>query len=348
MESIQQLRSQFQQELLSISTLTQHEEISIKYLGRSGSINTLLKTIKDVPLEQKKEFGATVNGLKKEIEHALEEKKQQVLSQTEDAQYTDVTLPGTPYARGSVHLVTIAIEEISRVFSKLGFNRMSYPEIEWEQYSFENLNMPPEHPARDDFETFFVDHQPSDVFGKMILSPHTSSGQTREMQRVQKPPIRMINLAKCYRPNWDASHVPMFHQFEGLCVDTGITISHLKGTIDYFAKEFFGANRKTRIRPFHFQFTEPSFEVDVSCGVCDGTGIIDGTKCKICKSGWLELGGAGMVHPNVLKAGGIDSDVYSGWAFGFGIERTFMMKEGLNLDDIRVLYSGDVRFLEQF
>lgn len=158
----------------------------------------------------------------------------------------------------------------------------------------------------------------------------------------------MINLAKCYRPNLDTTHTPMFHQFEGLCVDEGINITHLKGTLDFFAKEFFGPKREIRLRPFHFQFTEPSFEVDVTCGICFGTGKVGGRKCRICKSGWLELGGAGMVHPYVLKAGGIDPEEYTGFAFGWGVERTFMMKEGLKLDDIRILYGGDIRFLEQF
>ncbi len=158
----------------------------------------------------------------------------------------------------------------------------------------------------------------------------------------------MINIAKCYRLNWDTTHTPMFHQFEGLCVDRGINITHLKGTISYFAKEFFGENREIRLRPHHFQFTEPSFEVDVSCGVCLGKGTVNGTKCRICKSGWMELAGSGMVHPNVLKAGGIDPDVYTGWAFGFGPERCIMMKEGFKLNDMRVMYGGDIRFLEQF
>jgi phenylalanyl-tRNA synthetase alpha chain len=162
------------------------------------------------------------------------------------------------------------------------------------------------------------------------------------MKRVDKPPIRMINISKCYRPNWDTTHTPMFHQFEGLCVDNDITIANLKGTLDYFAEKYFGEKIKTRLRPHHFQFTEPSFEVDITCNICDGTGM----GCKVCKSGWLELGGCGMVHPNVLKEGGINSDEFSGWAFGFGIERVIMMKYGL--DDIRNYYSGDIRFLEQF
>lgn len=158
----------------------------------------------------------------------------------------------------------------------------------------------------------------------------------------------MINIAKTYRPNWDASHVPMFHQFEGLCVDKRINITHLKGTIDYFAKQFFGEERETRLRPFHFQFTEPSFEVDITCDICQGTGKVNGEKCRLCKQGWLELGGTGMVHPNVLKAGGINPDEYTGWAFGFGVERVMMMRPGIGLNNMRLLYDGDIRVLEQF
>ena len=206
--------------------------------------------------------------------------------------------------------------------------------------------MPANHPARDDVETSFIDVLAHSTLGKMVLTPHTSNGQNREMKRVGKPPIRMINISKCYRPNWDTTHTPMFHQFEGLCVDKEISIVNLKGTLDYFAEKYFGAGTKTRLRPHHFQFTEPSFEVDISCNNCQGTAKINGVKCKVCKSGWLELGGTGMVHPNVLKEGGIDPSTSSGWAFGFGIERVIMMKYGL--DDIRNYYSGDIRFLEQF
>jgi phenylalanyl-tRNA synthetase alpha chain len=188
------------------------------------------------------------------------------------------------------------------------------------------------------------------VGGKVVLTTHTSNGQVREMERHNsKPPIRMINIARCYRRQQDATHTQMFHQFEGLVVDKGITIQNLKGTLDYFAEQFYGPGTKSRIRPFHFQFTEPSFEVDFSCHICHGTGKReDGEKCKFCKSGWHEVGGAGMVHPNVLKAGGIDPTEYTGFAFGWGIERTYTLKPGLNIDDIRLLYAGDLRFLEQF
>ena len=205
--------------------------------------------------------------------------------------------------------------------------------------------MPLNHPARDEWETFFIDSQKiqvkNNILSKLVLTPHTSNGQVREMEK-GKLPIRMINIAKCYRRQSDISHVPMFHQFEGMYIDKNVSIGHLKGFIDYFVKQFFGPDRKSRLRPFHFQFTEPSFEVDISCGICNGKG------CRFCKEGWLELAGSGMIHPNVLKYGGIDSNNYSGFAIGWGVERTYMMKSGTQLDDIRLIYGNDIRFLKQF
>ncbi|GAF85886.1 unnamed protein product, partial [marine sediment metagenome] len=216
-----------------------------------------------------------------------------------------------------------------------------YPEVEWDWYSFGALNFPKDHPARDEWETFFVDAKPDSKLGHMLLTPHTSSGQIREMENV-KPPIRMINIAKCYRRQLDVSHYPMFHQFEGFVIDKGINITHLKGTLDYFAKSFYGQGVKSRIRPYHFQFTEPSFEVDFSCTICLGRG------CKVCGNGWLEIGGAGVVHPSVLMAGGVDPKKYTGFAFGWGVERALMMKPGLNIDDLRTLYSTKLEILKQF
>lgn len=177
--------------------------------------------------------------------------------------------------------------------------------------------------------------------GRLVITPHTSSGQVKEMLKGNLP-IRMLNISRCGRRQIDASHVPSFYQFEGLVVDEGINITHLIGVLNYFAKRFFGSDRKIRLRPYHFRFTEPSFEIDIDCGICHGKG------CKVCKGGWLELGGAGMVHPNVLKAGNLDPEKYTGFAFGWGVERTYMMKSGTKIDDIRHLFSNDLRFLEQF
>ncbi len=315
------------------------EEIRIDYLGRNGEISKLIKEIKNLKPDEKKEVGFVVNDVKNTIEEFIGRQRSKLKEANKE--WFDSTIPGEKPDVGHLHLVTKAINEIQGVFEKIGFIRMRYPEVEWDWYGFEALNFPENHPARDDWETFFVDTAESKKYGPMILTPHTSSGQIREMERT-KPPIRMINIAKCYRRQLDARHLIMFHQFEGLVVDESINLVNLKGTLDYFAKTFFGPKRKTRLRPYHFQFTEPSFEVDITCGVCNGKG------CKLCKEGWLELGGAGMVHPNVLKNAGLDPKKYTGFAFGWGVERTFMMKAGINLPDIRLLYSPDLRFLKQF
>ena len=333
------------------ATYDEISNLEIKYLGRNGEINKLLSNIKDIPNQEKKAYGQKINKLKQTIEQLIAEKKTK-LKNKKSSVFFDKTLPGNSYPKGSLHIVSLAIEEITKIYEKIGFIRVSYPEVDWEYGAFESLNMPSGHPARDDVETSFIDVPAHSLLGKMVLTPHTSNGQNREMRRVEAPPIRMINISKCYRPNWDATHTPMFHQFEGLCIDHNITIANLKGTLDYFAEKYFGKGTKTRLRPHHFQFTEPSFEVDISCNHPQGGQNQQGhpkgglSKCRVCKSGWLELGGTGMVHPNVLKEGGINSDEFSGWAFGFGIERVIMMK--YRLDDIRNYYSGDIRFLEQF
>lgn len=344
--------------LQSNSNLT--EDLKNQYLGKKGHFNNLAKVISQIDNQDKKVAGQLLNELKLKLENHFAN-----ISQETQTKKIDFTLPGLRQDVGHIHPISQAMEEITNIFEKVGFTRVRYPEVDWDWYVFESLNMPPSHPARDEWETFFVDapepahdlaydakeprkRHPSLVGGKMVLTTHTSNGQVREMERLKTPPIRMINIAKCYRRQQDATHTQMFHQFEGLVVDKGINIQHLKGTLDYFAEQFYGPGTKSRIRPFHFQFTEPSFEVDFSCHICEGTGKKNGEKCKFCKSGWHEVGGAGMVHPNVLKAGGIDPEVYTGFAFGWGVERTYTLKEGLNIDDIRLLYSGDLRFLRQF
>ncbi|HWA51777.1 MAG TPA: phenylalanine--tRNA ligase subunit alpha [Patescibacteria group bacterium] len=338
-DEIINLKNQALGRITDASNLEDLEEIRIDFLGRNGQLNKFFKEIANLDENQKKEVGFVINESKRTVEEFINEKKAHFKESTK--KIFDETIPGELPPIGHIHLVTQAINEISNVFEKIGFIRQRYPEVEWDWYGFGALNFPENHPARDDWETFFMDTNPDVKFGPMILTPHTSSGQIREMERT-KPPIRMINIAKCYRRQLDNRHLTMFHQFEGLVVDENITLVNLKGTLDYFATAFFGEKRRTRLRPYHFQFTEPSFEVDITCGICNGKG------CKFCKEGWLELGGAGMVHPNVLRAGGIDSKKYSGFAFGWGVERTFMMKENMNFDDIRTLYSSDVRVLQQF
>ena len=341
-EKIQQLKVQFDQEISKILDPTALAGLEIKYLGRkAGQLTKILRSLKDIPEKERREIGQLANSVKQEIESKLKAVRKSISGRARNEEWLDVTLPGEPMPEGHLHLVTQAIGEIVEIFEAIGFSRRRYPEVEWDYYAFESLNMPPEHPARDEWETFFIDSKPVGPKGQRVLTPHTSSGQVREMER-KKLPIRMMNISKCYRRQIDVSHLPMFHQFEGLLIDKNVTIAHLKGTLDYFVKQFFGPARKARIRPSHFQFTEPSFEVDVSCGLCNGRG------CKMCKGGWLELGGAGMVHPNVLKAGKVDPKKYSGLAFGWGVERSYLMKAGLSIPDIRLLYGNDLRFLNQF
>jgi len=340
-DQIINLKNEAVGEILEAKSLEELEKIRINFLGRSGKINSLIKGISQLPAEEKRAIGQLINDTKKTIEESLQQTQESLKIKESKTEWLDITAPGLRPAEGHLHLVSEAISEITAIFSQLGFHRARYPEVEWDWYAFEGLNMAENHPARDEWETFFIDKLQNKKYGRGILTPHTSSGQLREMEKYT-PPIRMINIAKCYRRQSDVSHSPMFYQFEGLVIDKGISITHLKGTLDFFVRNYFGPERKIRIRPFHFQFTEPSFEVDISCGLCQGKG------CNFCKEGWLELGGSGMVHPKVLKNGNIDPATYSGFAFGWGVERTLMMKSGLKIEDIRLLYSNDLRFLRQF
>lgn len=341
-ERIQNLKNEALAQIVGAQSREEIENLRVTFLGRRGELNTLTRLLKDLPQDKRGVIGRTINDVKRVLERVIWDQKEKISGQIKAQEFFDPTIPGIRPKTGHLHPVTQAIEEISKIFEHIGFVRVRYPEVEWDWFALESLNMPKNHPARDEWETFYIDQPPHPKLGQMVLTPHTSSGQVREMDRVKKPPIRMIGIWKCYRRQSDVSHSQMFHQFEGLVIDEGLSIVHLKGTLDYFARNFFGEHRKTRLRPFHFQFTEPSFEFDVSCGVCNGRG------CKLCKSGWLELGGGGIVHPVVLKNGGIDPTKYTGFAFGWGVERTWMMKSGLKLDDIRTLYSPDVRFLRQF
>lgn len=336
-DALASLQQSLKTKLATVASLQDIEKITTEFLGRKGLLNALFAQLKDLPKEKIKEHGEKINEVKRFTEQELAQKRTDLLQQEDTKIWIDPTLPGTSQELGSLHIVSQTIKDIRDIYAKIGFINMSYPEVEWEYYAFDALNMPKIHPARDDFETFFIDAPEHEKHGKMLLTPHTSSGQVREMLRRGKPPVRMINISRTYRPNWDSTHTPMFHQFEGLCIDKGINISHLKGTIEYFVREFFGRACKIRLRPYDFLFTEPSFEVDIHTGTT-----------SIGRAGWLELGGAGMVHPNVLKEGGIDPDKYTGWAFGFGVERVAMMRGGVSIPDLRVIYSGELGFLTQF
>ncbi len=322
--------------VVSIDSLSGLEKVEAEYLGRNGIFNLKFDQLDKL---DKSRLGQDFNTQKQKAINLINGRRRE-LNQKEEAELFDVTVPGILPPIGHLHLVTQAIKEISDIFSKIGFIRRRYPEIDTDWYSAEGLNIPKDHPARDDQETFYISEN-------VVLTPHTSNGQLREMETVKTPPIKMINIGKTYRRQIDVSHTPMFHQFEGLLIDKNINITHLIGVGDYFVKNYFGKDRRIRLRPHHFQFTEPSFEIDITCGICVGSGRLkNGEKCRLCKSGWVELGGAGMVHPNVLKNGGLDSKKYSGFAFGWGVERVLSMK--YNLPDIRNIYTTDLRILNQF
>jgi phenylalanyl-tRNA synthetase alpha chain len=350
-DKLEQVKTEAVKAFASAKDAAELEALEIKYLGRKGILAALMQGVAGLPGAERPSMGKLANEVKSAVGRALAERRRELeadkLGAIADAEWMDLTMPGTRPSKGHLHLVTDAVAAVSEIFSRIGFTRVRYPEVEWDWYAFEALNMPKDHPARDEWETFFMDAPEDAKLGKMVLTPHTSSGQIRELKK-GKLPIRMINISKTYRRQMDVTHTPMFHQFEGLMVDKDVSVTHLKGVLDHFAKEFFGPGRKTRLRPFHFRFTEPSFEIDISCDICGGTGKIGEAKCRVCKEGWLELGGAGMVHPNVFKACGVDPEKWSGFAFGWGVERTMMMREGVKIDDIRHLYKNDFRFLTQF
>lgn len=351
-DQLNALQLEMEQAISRAKTDNELAEIEIKYVGRKGQLTAVLKGLAVLDAKKRAKIGALANLIKDDILRAIASKKAELqtvaLGRLAEDEREDVTEPGIRPPEGHLHVVTHAINEIASIFEKIGFTRTRYREVEWDWYTFEALNMPKDHPARDTQETFFLDAPDHPKFGRMLLSTQATSGTTRCLAE-NKPPIRAFNIIKTYRREYDVTHVPMFHQIDVVYVDQGVAITHLRGVLDYFASQFFGPDRKTRLRPHHFRFTEPSFEIDVSCGVCGGTGInAEKQKCRVCKRGWLELGGAGMLHPNVLKVAGIDPKKYSGLAFGWGIERTYMMKQGLKLDDIRTLYQNDSRFLKQF
>jgi len=324
------------------------KEIQTQLLGRNGSLTVAMKDIANVPTDDRPRVGVLINETKKIIENAIFEKLGNLNSKVSSRRSNiDVTEPGIRPALGHLHLVTEAIREITSIFERIGFTRVRYPEVEWDWYAFTGLNFPDNHPARDDWETFFIKQKPDSKKGSILLTPHSTSGDVRELEKGILP-IKAINITKTFRRQSDVSHTPMFHQFDTLIVGENMSIPDLKGTLDYFVKAFFGEKRKSRIRPYNFRFTEPSFETDVSCAVCNGSGMLGKEKCRLCKEGWLELGGAGMLHPNVLRAGGLDPQKYNGFASGWGVERVLMMREGIEIDDLRLLYSNDLDFLKQF
>jgi len=314
------------------------EAIRVRYLGRSGGLTQILKSLGALSPEERPQVGAAANEAKRELEGLLDARllatRAAERRHQRESERPDLTLPGRRPARGVLHPLTRVQDEIVRIFAGLGFSVAEGPEIETDAYNFEALNIPRDHPARDMQDTFYLSSE-------TLLRTHTSPVQIRAM-RAQKPPVRIICPGTVYRRDVaDITHSPMFHQVEGLAVDRGITMADLKGTLTLFAQEMYGPRSKIRFRPSFFPFTEPSAEVDVLCFLCSGTG------CRACtQSGWLEILGSGMVHPQVLKNVGYDPEQVTGWAFGMGIERIAMLKYGV--DDIRLFFENDLRFLRQF
>ena len=315
------------------------EEIRVKYLGKKGELTAVLRGMGQLAPEERPVIGQTANELREDIEKAIAEKKQSLAAAALELKLKDekldVTVPGKKSKIGHIHPLTLVQRELEDVFIGMGFSIAEGPEVEYDYYNFQALNIPENHPARDTQDTFYITDD------KILLRSQTSSVQARVMEK-QKPPIRIISPGRVYRSDaMDATHSPLFHQMEGLAVDEGITMGDLKGMLETFAKTEFGEDTKIRFRPHHFPFTEPSAEVDISCFMCGGKG------CRLCKGeGWIEILGAGMVHPNVLSMCGIDPEKYSGFAFGMGLERIAMLK--YHIDDIRMFYENDVRFIEQF
>ena len=337
-EEIAKIKEDSIKEISGSKDLKELNALRVKYLGKKGELTLILRGMGSVSPEERPVIGSLVNASREEIENLIQEKEkefknQELLNRLEN-ETIDVTEPSKKIVRGSLHPITRIIEEVEEIFLGMGYEIADGPEVEKAIYNFDKLNTPPDHPARDVQDTFYITDD-------ILLRSQTSPVQARVMEN-QKPPIKIICPGAVYRSDSvDATHSPVFHQVEGLVVDKNISMADLKGTLEMFAKKCLGENTKIRFRPHHFPFTEPSAEADVSCFVCGGKG------CRVCKGeGWIELLGCGEVHPNVLRNCGIDPDIYSGFAFGFGVERIAMAKYGI--EDMRLLFENDIRFLKQF
>ncbi len=337
-EKLEQIRNEALKRIEEAGALDVLNDVRVSFLGKKGALTAVLKGMKDVAPEDRPKVGQLVNETREEIERVLDEarkKMEQIIREQQmKAEVIDVTLPAEKRVLGHRHPNTIALEEVERIFIGMGYEVVEGPEVEKDYYNFEVLNIPADHPARDEQDTFYVNE-------KIVLRTQTSPVQARVMEQGRLP-IRMIAPGRVFRSDEvDATHSPSFHQIEGLVVDKNITLADLKGTLAEFAKEMFGADTKVKFRPHHFPFTEPSAEMDMSCFKCKGAG------CRFCKgSGWIEILGCGMVHPRVFEMCGIDPKEYTGFAFGMGLERISLLK--YEIDDMRLLYENDVRFLKQF
>ena len=337
-EAIGRIIAQAEQELKAAPNLPALDAVRVKYLGKKGELTAILKGMGGLSPEERKAIGQAANEARAVIDAALSEKLAELKAAELDARLAsevlDVTMPGRHAPIGKLHPIHLVIDEIKEIFLGMGFDVVEGPEVERDYYNFEALNIPKDHPARDTQDTFYISDE-------VVLRTQTSPVQIRTMEN-RKPPIRIIAPGKVYRSDAvDATHSPLFHQLEGMVIDKGITMSDLKGTLDVFATRLYGEDTVTRFRPHHFPFTEPSAEMDIMCFACHGEG------CRLCKGeGWIELLGCGMIHPQVLRNGGIDPDIYSGFALGMGLERVAMRR--YNIDDLRLLFENDLRFLGQF
>jgi len=354
---LESIRHEIEQDVQNVNSSQKLEEFKLKYLGRKGIISELTTSIPGLPKERRGEFGQQVNALKNKLLTLIEEKQKSISSASPESSLSicDISMPGIAQDLGRLHPITQIIDEICTIFNRMGFSVVEGPEIETEYNNFTGLNIPLEHPSRDAFDTFYLKPasqpvsksssptgRPADrQTGKLLLRSHTSPVQIRVMKS-RKPPLAVVVPGRVYRPDAvDASHSFMFHQIEGFMIDENIKFSDLKGILEVFAKAVFGKDIKMRFRPHFFPFTEPSAEVDISCIICKAKG------CSVCgRKGWLEILGSGMIHPNVFKHVGYDPKKYTGFAFGMGIERIAMLKHGIN--DIRLFFENDLRFLKQF
>ena len=320
------------------------EGLRIRFLGKKGELTALLRGMRDVPPEDRRAIGELVNAVRGEVESSVDvvqaRLEQARLAASLEGEQIDVTLPGARWPRGHVHPITQVMDEALAIFTRMGFSIAEGPDIEDDYHNFEALNIPKDHPARDMQDTFFVE-------GDRVLRTHTSPVQIRVMESV-KPPLRVIAPGAAYRQDGDATHSPMFHQIEGFLVDRNVTFADLRGVLAEFWRGLFGSGTRVRFRPSFFPFTEPSAEVDVTCFLCLGSGeVADGAVCRLCKrTGWLEIGGSGMIDPNVFRSVGYDPEEYSGFAFGLGVERIAMLR--YQIGDIRLFFENDLRFLRQF
>ena len=338
-EKLQALKEQALRDLETVASLEALKNLKVQYLGKKGSLTEILRGMGALSAEERPKIGQIVNELRTELEGKIEEYtkvlEDKALADKLANEKVDITLPGRAPKIGHLHPITLTMREIKKIFMRMGFDVNEGPEIENDYYNFEALNLPKDHPARDMQDSFYITEE-------YLLRTHTSPVQARTMQsRGGNEPVRMIAPGRVYRRDYDATHSPMFHQVEGLVIDKGISLADLKGTLELFLKEMFGSNVKVRLRPSFFPFTEPSAEVDIYCVICGGKG------CRVCKnSGWLEILGSGMVHPNVLTMSGYDPQQVSGFAFGMGVERIAMLKYGI--DDLRLFFENDLRFIRQF